>query len=181
MVLVGGCYRVNRSLSDDVIAMQGQVPRCDAIVVPGCPARPDGELSTCIARRVEAAVDAWRERLAPTVVFSGGAVHNRANEAQAMAAYARTLGLPEGAMVVEPNARHTAQNLTFVAWLLVPRGLRRVLIVTDAMQLPFAMAMAERAGLRPYARLAHRDLPAAELRRELPLDRFEPVPSRWWH
>lgn len=180
-VLGSGCYEMNRVVANDLIARQGKVPRCDAIVVPGCPARPDGQASTCVARRVGAAVAAFRERLASTVVFSGAAVHNPANEAQAMAAYARTLGLPEAAILIEPNARHTAQNLSFTAWLLRPRGMRSVLIVTDAMQLPFAMELAARAGLRPWARLAHRDLPAAEVRDELVLDRYEPVPARWWH
>jgi uncharacterized SAM-binding protein YcdF (DUF218 family) len=175
-----GCYHFTRSVSNDLLAGQGRVPSCDAIVVPGCPARPDGGPSTCLVRRVSAAVAAWWERKAPRIVFSGGAVHNHANEAQAMAAFARRLGVPDGAILLEPRAHHTTENIRNAAWLLRPHGWRRVLIVTDAFQLPFALALADWQGLVAYGRLAHPDLPARVLRRALPLDDYEPIPPRWW-
>lgn len=180
VLLNSGCYGLNRSIIAGLIARQGVVPACDAIVVPGCPAQPDGAPSTCIERRVGAAVAAFQERAAPRLVFSGGAVHNQANEAQAMADYARRLGVPDGAMLLEPRARHTVENIRNVADLLVPRGWRRVLIVTDAMQLSFAVALAEQQGLVAYARLSHPDLPAREIRRRIPFDRWEPIPRRYW-
>jgi len=173
-----GCYRLNRSLAEPVMAPPGA--RCDAIVVPGCPARPDGRPSTCIERRVGAAVAEWRRGAAPLLLFSGGAAHNRVVEARVMAEVARRLGVPPGAIIVEPRARHTVENLEYAADLLLPIGRRRVLIVTDALQLPWAAWLAEYEGLRPLARLAHPDLPPRQLRQRLVFDRWEPVPRAWW-
>jgi uncharacterized SAM-binding protein YcdF (DUF218 family) len=179
-LLSGGCYGLNRSITGELVARQGRVPACDAILVPGCPAHPDGTASTCIERRVRAGVAAFHEGLAPRLVFSGGAAHNGVVEARAMADFARELGVPDGAMLIEPYARHTTENIRNTAYLLEPFGWRRVLIVTDALQLPFAFVLAQQAGLVPYARLAHPDLPAREIRRRLQLDRWEPVPRHWW-
>ncbi len=178
LLLCGGCYRLNRSLADSSLAP----PRAafDAIVVPGCPARPDGKPSTCIERRVTAAVAAWRAGEAPRLLLSGGAAHNRFIEAQVMADLARSLGVPDAALIVEPNARHTVSNLRYAADLLLPRGLRRVLVVTDALQLPWALMLADWVGFDARGRLAHPDLPARELRRTLALDGWEPVPRAWW-
>lgn len=175
-----GCYRWGLFQSESIISRQGEVPRCDAIVVPGCPALPDGRPSTCIQRRVTAAVEAWREGFAPVVILSGGAAHNPAVEADVMAAYARALGLPDAAIVRETSARHTTENIAFSSRIVRARGGRRVLLVTDAFQLPFVVDLARERGLEPYARLAHLPLPRRLVRHVLPLDRWEPIPTISW-
>ncbi len=178
--LLGGCYSMSRAVTEEMLARQGPPPRVDAIVVPGCPALPDGKPSTCIRRRVSAAVAAFREGLAPRLLFSGGPVHNGANEAQVMADLARSMGVPERALLLEPRARHTVENLQLSASLLEARGLSRVLIVSDVLQLPMAVELAQREGLRAWGRLAHPDLPARQARRRVTLDAWEPIPAAWW-
>jgi uncharacterized SAM-binding protein YcdF (DUF218 family) len=179
VLLLTGCYRVNRAISDGLIARDSGPAHCDAIVVPGCPARPDGTPSTCIQRRVRAAVDAFREGAAPLLLFSGGAVHNKIVEAQVMADFARSLGVPDGAMLVEPRARHTTENLQYAAYLLLPRDRKRILLITDVTQMPFAEALGESVGFEVRARLAHPDVPKREIRKILKLDRWEPTKWMW--
>jgi uncharacterized SAM-binding protein YcdF (DUF218 family) len=159
------------------MARQGPPPRCDAIVVPGCPARADGTGSTCIARRGGAAVAAWREGAAPVLVLSGGAAHNHVVEAQVMADHARALGVPDRA---GPHACHTTESLRLSGALLRARGWRRVLVVTDALQLPFALHMADHSGRISYGRFAHPPLPPRELLSRRALDDLEPIPRWWW-
>jgi uncharacterized SAM-binding protein YcdF (DUF218 family) len=48
---------------------------------------------------------------------------------------------------IEPDSRDTAENAAFSAALLRKDGIRRVLLVTDAMHMPRAHAVFDRAGL----------------------------------
>jgi uncharacterized SAM-binding protein YcdF (DUF218 family) len=178
--LTSGCYTLALTDARKRIVSQGIPPRCDVILVPGCPAQPDGQPSTCIRRRVRAAVDAFLEGAAERILFSGGASHNAANEALAMARYARTLGVPESRILIEPRARHTVENLRFAALMLVPRGWRRVLIVTDVLQLPYMLMLVPPKGLILWGRLAHPPFSAEVARRQIPRDPLEPVPRPFW-
>lgn len=108
----------------------------DAIVVAGCRVDPDGTPSPALAHRVALAVELHRKGLAPRVVFTGGlddavraADPNGPTEARAAARYARDLGLPKRAVVLEERSTSTLENATFAAELLPAT---RVLVVTDA-------------------------------------------------
>jgi uncharacterized SAM-binding protein YcdF (DUF218 family) len=180
--LAGGCYALAVDETGLYLRAQGELPApVDAIVVPGCPTRLDGTPSSCNRRRVRAAARAWRDGLAPRVLFSGAAVHTKGVEAEVMAAYAMSLGVPRGAILVENRARHTTENFLYAALMLRSRGWRRVLVVTDPFQVPFALRFARRAGLAAWAQPTVAPLPAEEQRRALELDDVEPIPAvSWW-
>lgn len=67
-------------------------------------------------------------------------------KADAMAAALREdFGVP--VKWIEPLSRDTAENASYSAALLRPAGVKRILLVTDAMHMPRARTVFERAGL----------------------------------
>jgi vancomycin permeability regulator SanA len=84
--------------------------RC-AVLVLGYPSRADGSPHPVQESRVAAGVAALREFSCDRLVVSGGAAHNAAVEADAMAAIARLLGVGDGQLVLERAARNTWENV----------------------------------------------------------------------
>ncbi len=124
----------------------------DAIVVLGAALRPDGSLSAILEERVAAGVKAWSDGLAPRLCLTGGrspfASHDVA-EARAMAARARSLGVPDAAIEIEDASGSTFENARRCAALLLPKGIRRVWIVTQPFHLRRAKRHFRRAGFVP--------------------------------
>jgi uncharacterized SAM-binding protein YcdF (DUF218 family) len=79
-------------------------------------------------RVAEHAAELFHLGLAPWVLFSGGRGRMTMNwpetEAEAMARVARDRGVPESAVLIEPAASHTGENIRFSRELLARRGLR---------------------------------------------------------
>jgi uncharacterized SAM-binding protein YcdF (DUF218 family) len=84
--------------------------------------------------------------LAPWLVFTGMPARRRApEEASVRAALARELGMP--ATVILTLATWTTREEGERAWeALAPRGIRRILLVTDSQHLLRAGGVFERAG-----------------------------------
>jgi uncharacterized SAM-binding protein YcdF (DUF218 family) len=121
----------------------------DAVVVLGAPLTPDGALTAVLEERVAAGVALWRAGAAPILCVTGGGA--RHVEADAMAARARELGVPDGALRVERAARTTAENAANVARLLAADQVRRVWLVTQPFHTRRALRCFRRAGLEPRA------------------------------
>jgi uncharacterized SAM-binding protein YcdF (DUF218 family) len=115
---------------------RGAAP-ADAIVVLGGTVAEDGSMAPWVGARVERAVEAYRQGVAPRVVFTGrtglfGPPVPPVTEAAAMARYARTLGLPADAILLEERARDTLGNAYFVRHdFLDPNGWRTLRVVTS--------------------------------------------------
>ncbi len=93
------------------LEMHGPPPRpFDALVVPGCPSRPDGTLSDCQRDRAIWAALIVRRGWARRVIASGAAVHTPYVEAEALAAAMAALGVPADRIWIEPDALHTDEN-----------------------------------------------------------------------
>ena len=69
----------------------------DAIIVAGCSVYPNGRPSPALEWRVRKAVDLWRLGSSKRVVFTGGMGDFPPTEAEAGAALATELGLPQSA------------------------------------------------------------------------------------
>jgi hypothetical protein len=110
-----------------------------AIVVPGAGGdRPGIRLSPYGKLRDEIAAKRYREGTAPLVIVSGGFVHPSQTEYSEAIEMKRDLmarfHIPEGAILVDPHARHTTTNLRNAARLLYRYGVpfdRKALVTSD--------------------------------------------------
>ncbi len=128
----------------------------DAIVVLGNrpPRGPDGSVAPETARRVRRGVALFDEGLAPRLVVTGGPAPGGGTEAEVMSAYARSLGVPAGAILEERASRDTVENARLSFDLLCPPGarcLRRVIVVTSPYHLRRARRLFACAGFEVQA------------------------------
>jgi uncharacterized SAM-binding protein YcdF (DUF218 family) len=79
---------------------------------------------------VRQAVELYRAGFAPLLVFSSGYVF-AFPEAEVMRDLAQSQGIPAAAIILEPRARNTRENILFVGDLLRARGIRSALLVTS--------------------------------------------------
>jgi uncharacterized SAM-binding protein YcdF (DUF218 family) len=144
--------------------LAGQVPlsHYDAALVLGCPAEPDGTASLCERCRVKSAVRQYRRGAVGKIVFSGGAAHSAAVEADVMGDLAVRRGVPAADVLREPRALTTWQNVRYSLAILRAHGLATVLVISTADHLPRARRIARFFGLDDaHARYfaCDRDLP----------------------
>ncbi|MEE9274763.1 MAG: YdcF family protein, partial [bacterium] len=92
----------------------------------------DGSPTEVSIRRTVRAAQLYHEGRAPLLLFStGGTTYAHLSEAAAMARFARSLGVPPKAILLEEKSRNTEENARFTAALLRERGIARILLVTD--------------------------------------------------
>jgi uncharacterized SAM-binding protein YcdF (DUF218 family) len=145
-----------------LLAEQTPLPHYDAALVLGCPADDDGTISPCQRCRVKSAVRQWRRGNVDAIVFSGGAAHSAAVEADVMGDLAVRRGVPADRVLRERRALTTWQNLRFSLAMLRARSLSTVLVISTADHLPRARRIARYWGLDDaHARYfaCDRDLP----------------------
>ena len=118
-----------------VVSQQDQRRPVDAIVVLGA-AQYNGRPSPVLRARLDHALALYREGLAPIVVVTGGVGRgDTVSEAAVGERYLVAHGVPPGAAAAAGEARTTSASMTALAAWLRPRGMRRVLLVSD----PFHM------------------------------------------
>ncbi|PYM67062.1 MAG: hypothetical protein DMD79_01795 [Candidatus Rokuibacteriota bacterium] len=125
-----------------------RIEPADAIVALGGDIGPDATLVGSSLRRAVTAIVLERRSLAPLLVFSGVRLENGAEESEARAKLARSLGVPGDRIVTVLGARNTREEAIRVAATLRVRGARRILLVTDSLHLVRARALFEQAGLQ---------------------------------
>lgn len=113
----------------------------DAIVVLGAAVRPDGQPSLSLRQRVERGVELYHAGVAPFLVMSGGMGAYPPAEADAMAALAVRLGVPDDAIVREARSTSTLENAAFVRAIAESFGWRRIVVVSDTYHLARARWM----------------------------------------
>ena len=106
----------------------------------------DGVLTNASLRRTLLGVTLYKDGLAPLLVFSGGISPDGLDEAAVRAALAGGLGIPPGAVLTASPVRSTRDEGAVVRRLLEPRGVRRILLVADPVDMPRTRAVFERVG-----------------------------------
>ena len=101
-----------------------------SLVLLGCRVTGPAALSSPAARRADRAREAWQAGLCERILACGGKAWGGVREADAFAAYLIERGVPANAIERELRSRSTRQNARYAAKLLLPRGVRRVGIVT---------------------------------------------------
>jgi uncharacterized SAM-binding protein YcdF (DUF218 family) len=112
--------------------------RFDAIIVLGTPADEDGNPTPNQLARVTEAVHEYDRGVAPRLILSGGAAHNRFVEARVMARAAEAQGIPESAILVEGEARDTIHNACYSERIMKAHGWHSAEVVASAVHLPRA-------------------------------------------
>lgn len=112
--------------------------RFDAIIVLGYPANADGSPSPIQRERVLEGVREYRAHVAPRLIMTGGAAHNSQVEAAVMARFAERQGVPESAVIVEPQAQNTIQNAFYSVRILQAHGWQSAEVVSSPSHLPRA-------------------------------------------
>jgi uncharacterized SAM-binding protein YcdF (DUF218 family) len=119
-------------------ASNTSLTRFDAIIVLGYPADSDGNPKPTQLARVTEAVHEYQRGVAPRLILTGGAAHNRFIEAQVMARSAEAEGIPVSAVVLEPQARDTIENACYASRIMKAHGWRSAEVVTGDDQMPRA-------------------------------------------
>lgn len=115
-----------------------KLTRFDAIIVLGSPADSDGNPSPTELARVAEGVREYERGVAPRIIFTGGAAHNRFVEAEVMARAAHAEGIPEEAIVEERRAMTTVENACYSVGIMKAHGWRSAEVVSSASHLPRA-------------------------------------------
>ena len=119
-----------------------QIAPAEAIVVPGRGGVDvDEVLTNRSMRRTIRAVGLYRKSLAPLLVFSGDG-----GEVDARVRLAVSLGVPVDHIVAAHGANTTREEAALLDQLLRPRGVARVLLVADPIDMPRTRALLQRRG-----------------------------------
>lgn len=112
----------------------------DAMLVLGAGIDGDGFPAYSSRRRVAGAVALLEAGRTGNIIISGAGYP--VASAERMRGFAELLGAPPGAVLVEPRARSTFENLRFGLAMAEANGFKRVAILTDAYHLERARWLA---------------------------------------
>lgn len=104
--------------------------RFDVLIVLGYPARADGTPEPEMRERVLEGVRAFKAGVAPHLILTGAAAHNRFVEADVMAQLAEANGVPAAAIVKERRAHNTIENAAYSVKIMQAHGWRSAEVVT---------------------------------------------------
>jgi uncharacterized SAM-binding protein YcdF (DUF218 family) len=122
-----------------------------AIVVLGA-AQYVGRPSPVLRARIDHAIDLWRRRMAPLIIFTGGfGDHDTTSEAAVSQQYAIDHGVPPRAIMIENVGRSTSESLQEVAQLMDAEPARTVILVSDPFHMLRLSVLARRFGMTPYS------------------------------
>jgi uncharacterized SAM-binding protein YcdF (DUF218 family) len=136
------------------------LPKAQAIVVlssdvePAIPPQPTVLLDSETANRLLFAVQLFRNRMAPVMILSGGRVpwlKDQPPISQGMAEVVSLMGVPQSAIIQEPDSANTYENAVDVRAILKAHHLARVLLVTSAMHMPRSLALFKHQGIDAVA------------------------------
>jgi len=108
----------------------------DAIIVLGNPTKSDGTPTPEMRERVLEGVREYQAGVAPRIIMTGAAAHNQYVEAHAMAQLAESNGVPESAVIEEPQAKNTIQNIYYSEEIMQAHGWHRAEVVSSPSHLP---------------------------------------------
>jgi vancomycin permeability regulator SanA len=137
-------------LAAAAIALSGlndQLAHADAIVVLGNTVAPDGTPSPRLRARLDCALDAYQQKLAPLLIVTGGVGKEGFDEAAVMADYLVQHGVPRAAVLIDSAGNDTAASAVNVARIARARKLNSVLVASQYFHLPRASLAFARAGV----------------------------------
>jgi len=103
----------------------------DVVIVLGCPSEGDGSASSCQTKRAEMADQLFEAGWATHFITTGGAVHNQWNESEALKALLIGRGIPADAIIEEPLAQHTDENIYYSTRIMQAHDWRSAIVVSE--------------------------------------------------
>ena len=119
------------------------------LVLLGCRVLGPSTLSPTSARRAERALQAYRDGEVDHILACGGKSWDTVREADALCSYLVARGVPYRALEKELSSHSTRQNARYAARLLLPRGIRRIALVTCDFHMERALHCFRGAGFEP--------------------------------
>ncbi|MEN8375909.1 MAG: YdcF family protein [Gemmatimonadota bacterium] len=130
-----------------VAGSRPELRRSDAIIVMGA-AQYNGRPSPVLRSRVDHAIALYEEGLAPRILFTGGVgTGDTISEAEVARLYAMESGVPDSVILVEMRGRTSAESMGEAARILLERGLKSGLLVSDPFHMLRLETLAWRGGL----------------------------------
>lgn len=105
----------------------------DAIIVPGVPFEPE-DWSLTMKVRVYWGKYLFDKGRAKNIIYSGSAVYTPYIEAEIMALYGESLGIPKANIFIESKAEHTTENVYYAVQLAKKQGFKSIALATDPFQ-----------------------------------------------
>ena len=120
------------------------------IIVLGCKAPENGSPTPCIRARAAHAAELYKQKLAPSVIASGGPSLEGPAESGVLAELLATSGVPPAHIVQEDRSHNTIQNIYSSRIIMQQHGWTSAILVTEAYHINRAAAIAKDAGLQVY-------------------------------
>jgi uncharacterized SAM-binding protein YcdF (DUF218 family) len=148
MLLLSTCPPVPEGL---LLSLRGplwqrQPAPLDAVVVLGGDQLEDGDPGTVTQSRLLYGIKLYREGAAPRLVFSTGNCCSPISLAGTMGKMAELAGVPPGDILLEGASLDTRENAVETAKLLLPRGWRRIALVSSPTHMRRASATFRKVG-----------------------------------
>lgn len=105
----------------------------DVVVVPGLPLE-NGKWGKIMRGRIYWAKYLYDSGIAKNIMFSGSAVYTPYIEAEVMALYAVTIGIPREHIFTETKAEHSTENIFYSYRKAMKLGFKTVALASDPFQ-----------------------------------------------
>lgn len=120
----------------------------DVLIVLGAQVYRDGSPSPALRRRLNVAVALYEGGYADTIITTGAQGGNEPMpEADAMKAYLVANGVPQDAVLCDPNSYNTIQNITNAKAIMRAEGFSTAIVVTSDYHLWRALSICKKAGV----------------------------------
>ncbi len=137
-------YLVNQAENDEK-------KQADVILVLGAKAYRNNSYNPCLVARVQHAVNLYKDKYAPKLLFSGGTdFEDGTNEAQTMEQIASSLGVPPKDILLETSSTSTYENLLYSKKILQNKNFKSIILVTEPFHSPRARLVAKHLKLNVF-------------------------------
>lgn len=131
-----------------IAGLRDQLAPADAIVILGNTVAADGQPSPRLRARLDCALQAYRLKLAPWMIVTGGVGKEGYDEAAVMARYLIGHGVPAAAILIDSAGNDTAASAANVARIAGERKFKSVLVATQYFHVPRTSLALARAGVK---------------------------------
>jgi len=107
------------------------LPKFDVIIVLGNPANNDCKPAQIMTSRVNEGIKLYLSNYANKIIYTGGNAANNCIEADVMADYSITKGIPDTVIIRETNAQNTYQNAYYSVKIMNNLNFKSAAIITS--------------------------------------------------